>query len=116
LASAAVRDLRVLISAGMFTAPIRTGGLLQIGRASESFFLGGQFLFEGAHFFEEFKGFKSGFLVDLGERKPNVHNGVVTYNDLGHVVEADILDHSAEIHAADPNVAFNDLFDPTGDS
>ena len=38
-------------------------------------------------------------------RKPNVHNRVIADNDLGHVIEANTLNHTAEVHAADPNVA-----------
>ena len=42
-------------------------------------------------------------------------NGVVADLDLGHVVQADTLDHAAEVHAAHPQAALGgDFFDSSG--
>ena len=42
-----------------------------------------------------------GLLVDLGEGKPNVDNGIVADFDLGDVVEANVLDDAAEVDPTD---------------
>jgi hypothetical protein len=42
-----------------------------------------------------------------------VHNGIVTNDDLGHVIEADTLDDAAKVYTSDADHAVGrDLFYP----
>jgi len=86
--------------------------LRPLGRAGEGFLLARQFFIEHAHGAEIGEGLLGGFLIDLREGKAHVDDGVVADLDLGHVVEADLFDHAAEVDAADADEAVGgDLFD-----
>ena len=68
------------------------------GRAREGFFLARQFFVEHAHSAEIGQRLLGRLLIDLRDGKADVDDGVVAYLDLGHVVQADLLHHSAEVH------------------
>ena len=75
----------------------------------------GQFLVEHAQGAEIGERLLGRLLVDLGDGKAHVDDGVVADLDLGHVVQADVLDHAAEVDPAHADHAVgSDLFDFSG--
>ena len=77
------------ILAGQVAAAVGARRLRRLGGARKGFFFAGEFFVESAHLAEELEGFLGAFLVDFGERKPNVDNRIVADFDLGYIVEAD---------------------------
>src|SRR5579863_6056881 len=84
-------------------AAIGARGLRSFGGSAKSFFLAGQFFLQHAHFAERLEGLLRALLVDAGDRKPHVDNGIVAHFDLRQALQAYVLHHSAKVHAAHPH-------------
>jgi hypothetical protein len=94
------------------TASVGAAGLRAPGGPEKGFVLVGQFFVENAEGAEVGERLLGSFLVDFGNREADVDDGVVADDDLRHVVEADVLDHTAKIDAADADHAVGcNLFD-----
>ena len=77
---------------------------------SQSLFLAGQLLVQHAHLAEVLQRLFGLLLVDLGERKPNVDNGIVAHLDLRHVVQANPLHYPAKVHPPNAKIAIGGYF------
>jgi hypothetical protein len=82
------------------------------GSAEEGFVFTGEFFVQDAEGAEVGEGLLGGFLVDFGDGEADVDDGIVADDNLRHVVEADVLDHTSKVDAADADHAVGgDLFD-----
>ena len=78
--------------------------------AGKVLFLCGQLFLKHAHLAEDVECFQRLFRIDFGDGKADVHDGVIAYRDVGHVVQAHLFDDAAEVNAADAEVVFKQDF------